>query len=415
MPDYLFHPYDLREMLQGQEQRALGTAAGLSPTKILGSSLDELLAEILEDFELDEITLHLDQVTASQSETQVDVSSDWNRVIHDRSRPFKMAGTTVTFFVPFTGDPRVFACKPGTWSSVLPTGLVRDSHIEIEVTGVGLLASDAKRQFDSNVQRISQYVGWANADVAEFNSRLPTSVQGALEHRLAKVQADQSLVADLGVPIRKRDDVESTFVTPEVRRKPSIRAPKPTAKVAAPPEPVIASEMYEHILGVLQNMVGMMERSPTAFASMKEEDLRNHFLVQLNGHYEGNATGETFNFEGKTDILIRVDGRTVFIAECKFWAGPKRLAEAVDQLLGYTSWRDTKTALLIFNRERNFSAALSKISPTISAHPNFVREIEYGDESTFRFVVRHRDDPDRHLTLTVLAFELPEATGATAS
>jgi hypothetical protein len=29
----------------------------------------------------------------------------------------------------------------------------------------------------------------------------------------------------------------------------------------------------------------------------------HHFLVQLNGQYEGQATGETFNFEGKTDMI----------------------------------------------------------------------------------------------------------------
>src|SRR5260370_4966399 len=54
---------------------------------------------------------------------------------------------------------------------------------------------------------------------------------------------------------------------------------------------------------------------------MGEEDLRTHFLVQLNGVYEGQATGETFNFEGKTDILIRADGGNIFIAERKFWSG----------------------------------------------------------------------------------------------
>jgi hypothetical protein len=37
--------------------------------------------------------------------------------------------------------------------------------------------------------------------------------------------------------------------------------------------------------------------------------------VQLNRHFEGAATGETFNHRGKTDILIRVDGKNIFIAE----------------------------------------------------------------------------------------------------
>jgi hypothetical protein len=60
---------------------------------------------------------------------------------------------------------------------------------------------------------------------------------------------------------------------------------------------------------------------------MKEEDLRQHFLVQLNGQYEGRATGETFNFEGKTDILIRAERKNIFIAECKFWDGPDSLTK----------------------------------------------------------------------------------------
>jgi hypothetical protein len=56
---------------------------------------------------------------------------------------------------------------------------------------------------------------------------------------------------------------------------------------------------YEHILEIMSNMVHVIERSPEAFKGMREEDLRQHFLVQLNGQYEGQATGETFNFQGK--------------------------------------------------------------------------------------------------------------------
>ena len=94
---------------------------------------------------------------------------------------------------------------------------------------------------------------------------------------------------------------------------------------------------YEYILSVLSNMVAVMERSPRAFKDMNEEDLRTHFIVQLNGHYEGQATGKTFNYQGKTDILIRADGRNIFVGECKFWTGPSGLTEALDQLLGYTA------------------------------------------------------------------------------
>ena len=97
--------------------------------------------------------------------------------------------------------------------------------------------------------------------------------------------------------------------------------------------PALSHSDYEEILRIMKNMALVMERSPRAFADMEEEMLRWHFLVQLNGAYEGQATGETFNFKGKTDVLIRVDDRNVFIAECKFWKGEKAFLETIDQLV----------------------------------------------------------------------------------
>ena len=73
-----------------------------------------------------------------------------------------------------------------------------------------------------------------------------------------------------------------------------------------------------------------MERSPSAFVTLGEEALRLHFLLALNGHYEGAATGETFNYEGKSDILIRVKGRNIFAAECKATTSKASMIQTVD-------------------------------------------------------------------------------------
>jgi hypothetical protein len=166
---------------------------------------------------------------------------------------------------------------------------------------------------------------------------------------------------------------------------------------------------YEHILTVIGDMSAVMERSPQSFSGMKEEDLRHHFLVQLNGHYKGQATGETFNAEGRTDILMREKGKNIFIAECKFWRGPESVTEAIDQLLGYASWRDTKTALLLFNRNKDFSSVLTKILETVKQHQNCLKQLRYQSETGSRWLFHHRDDKHRELMLTVLAFEIPES------
>lgn len=119
------------------------------------------------------------------------------------------------------------------------------------------------------------------------------------------------------------------------------------------------------------------------------------------------APGETFNFQGKTDILIKVDGKNVFIAECKFWAGEKQFFDTVDQLLSYLSWRDTKAAVLIFNRNANFTEVLEKIAEATPKHPNYKRNIGKLDESSFRYIFHQPNDKNRELTLSVLAFDIP--------
>src|SRR5882762_11631396 len=154
-----------------------------------------------------------------------------------------------------------------------------------------------------------------------------------------------------------------------------------------------------------------MERSPKAFHDIDEETLRTFFLVPLNSHYEGQATGETFNYQGKTDILIRSGDRNIFIAECKFWGGPAKLIETIDQLLGYLSWRDSKAAILLFNRNKDFSKVLSTISEVVRAHRNFQKDEGNRGETAFRYAFRHKDDAAKLLHLSVIVFDIPSPAG----
>jgi hypothetical protein len=141
---------------------------------------------------------------------------------------------------------------------------------------------------------------------------------------------------------------------------------------------------------------------------MEEEEIRNLLLVDLNGHYEGAATGETFSASGKTDILLRADGKNVFIAECKFWEGSKALLAAIDQLLGYLTWRDTKAALIIFSKNADFSNVLAQIQETIPNHPKFKRSLKRLSESHFRYLFGQKNDPQRELYLAATAFNVPK-------
>src|SRR5262249_34649204 len=154
---------------------------------------------------------------------------------------------------------------------------------------------------------------------------------------------------------------------------------------------------YQEILRICESMSLVMERSPSVFATAEEEHIRVHYLVQLNGQYHGAATGETFNAAGKTDILIRHHDRNVFVAECKFWEGYGSLIKAIDQLLGYTTWRDTKTALIVFSRTKNFTATITEAQRAMKDHPRYKSGPAKEGESRFRYIYRHPDDDQRDI------------------
>ncbi len=116
-------------------------------------------------------------------------------------------------------------------------------------------------------------------------------------------------------------------------------------------------------------------RSRKSGRSLTATWLRWLFLVPLNGLYEGETTGETINFDGKTDILIRAKVRMSSLRNVQFRDGPEYLRKKIDQLLGYATWRDSKLAVVVFNRGRGFSTVLAKIGEVVKAHPNFRSEL----------------------------------------
>ena len=156
-----------------------------------------------------------------------------------------------------------------------------------------------------------------------------------------------------------------------------------------------------------------MERSPETFSRLGEEQIRDFFIIVPNSYYEGEATGETFNSKGKTDILIRHEDRNAFIAECKIWRGERNLSSTIDQILRYTSWRDTKTAIFVFNRSKNLSRILGKIDRVVGSHKfhkgkHGLTSEKLRNETTFSYVFHQPHDVNREILLTAMVFHIPE-------
>lgn len=404
--NYLFSDQDLRKAIENQERRIHAEIDGIEANRLLNTSPADLEQYFEQSYQMEPPRLREDEIAVDQAETKIDVSRDLDRYIRDRSRPFFIEGTTVTFFIPFDGEVELFKCQPSTYTTAPPRADVVGNELHLRYEKTEHNADHLRNEFDRDLGKIQRYLEWVAKDVAGFNIGLRDKVKARIESRRAKLLKDQGLVAGLGFPMRRRHDAPLTYVVPDVRRKPKIEMPKATTTPYTA-EPMLNMGEYEHILNVVRNMVLVMERSPHAFHAMKEEDIRQHFLVQLNGQYEGQATGETFNYQGKTDMLIRFDNKNIFIGECKFWHGPKAFTETIDQILSYSSWRDTRVAIFMFNRQKELSKVLEKIPALIEQHPNYKKRLALKDETAFRAVFHHPGDKNRELILTTMFFDIP--------
>lgn len=401
---YLFAQGHLPNVVEAQSNKMCSEIDAYEPDYVLNVNLHEMCDFLEQKYRIEPLCLKVESITTDHGEANVKSDLDLWGIVDPLGGPRYVKGTFVTFIVPFEGDPSLFKLRPATHNVSPPRGSVVGNELHLTIASANPNPQAMRAEFDAELQKIQRHIEWSNSDLASFNVGLKQAARQHIESRRQKILNDQGIATALGFPVRRRAGAAQTYAVPVVRRELQFQRPHATSK---PREPALDTSEYEHILSIISNMVEVMERSPAAFSTLDEEALRTHFLVQLNGQYEGQATGETFNCDGKTDILIRVEGRNIFIAECLVWRGAEYLTEKIDQLLGYTSWRDTKTAIIIFNRNKNTSAVVAQVPKVVTAHPNCVQQLEWQSESGFRFAMRHRDDENREFTLSLLVFDVP--------
>jgi hypothetical protein len=403
---FLFEGASFYEVVQHVQKTAMTKMKANGEDAILQTPTDDIIAELLAEhaFRIPELR---------ESETWVE-DNEVTREVANRGYDFyadqfggRQTVTThvASFHVPFNGDGSLFSISPSTRSLPGPSAEVRGQELIIKLVTDQRTGAQVRQDFESRIQSIKQHLATLRNDLRGVPDQIETAARAYVEQRKAELLRSKNLVASLGFPMKRRPGAPTTYRAPEVRRR--LSPVKPQTVAPFKPEPVLDEAEYQHILNVMDNMTKVMERSPHTFQNMGEEDIRQHFLVQLNGQYEGQATGETFNFQGKTDILIRSEGQNIFIAECKFWHGEKGLLETVDQLLSYLSWRDSKTAVVVFNKNRNLSGVLNTIKAAMEKHAHKKHGPKTEGETRFRYVMGNPSDHNREIILTMMVYDIP--------
>lgn len=208
----------------------------------------------------------------------------------------------------------------------------------------------------------------------------------------------------MNVPFKKDTPINTYSVQPIVKKETPIIKDHIIKENTI--NPTIDKTLYNSILEVINNKCKTFEKTST-FNQFDEEELRDMIVSDLSTHFDASTTGESFNKNGKTDILMKYKNENLFIAECKFWKGIKQFYETINQLLGYITWRDTKTAIILFVDRKNISNVLEEINNKISNHDNYIKEIK-NDKEWLEYEFHIDSDDGINFKLAVLISHIPK-------
>lgn len=201
--DVLFSEFDLRAVLEAQRGRVKDLVMKIEPSRFEKESDEELAAVVASTLVVEPLVLLEDEISVSQKDAKVDVSHDFNRGIHDRSRPFYVDGVEVTYHVPYAGNSELWKCGPPGFDfnpprAVLTPGELRFPYEQAE----GDIAA-TKHSFVTDLGAIKQKLPEVNALVNEHNQSLESVVRRQVSGRRAVLGRKAADLSTLGYKIRE--------------------------------------------------------------------------------------------------------------------------------------------------------------------------------------------------------------------
>lgn len=408
----LFYDGDMDATLRAQQGSIASRVDSIPRDQFLNTSIEELTQHIVSALVVEPLTLYEDRAEMEQRETKIDVSGWRDRNPFRDPGPIYVAGTEVVVTIPYSGVQSLWKLRPNQCQSVFPRAVVRgpgrDGIGQLQIALSQPADEDPERfkaRLDEELKSIRFYVDAQRRQIEQFNAGLAGPIGAAVAARRERLKKNEGIKDLLGIPLKQREGtppVEPIKITRKL-----VRPLPPPPKTGYQSEPGITDEDYKHILSVIRHEGRTFEATPKTYAVHDEEELRDILLAHLNGHYQGAAAGEAFRRSGKTDIRIEDQNRAAFVAECKVWRGQKELSAAIDQLLGYLTWRDCKAALIIFNKNNaKFTELLGRIPDTIQAHEKFRQVLSNGQDGEWDFLMTSREDDARQVRVHVFVFNL---------
>lgn len=373
---------------------------------ILGVDEEEYINFIKEEYFVEPLVIYVES-------EQVEHPKITKEQIPTRFREYGYELEVYSFTVKYTfsGSAVLFKIRPSSWTMTSYEILVDDRNKKVSFT-FKLVEQDPKKfmaeksqAFSSAFTNIENVNNFAN----EWNNSVESTVEANFRRIKEKFLKENDFFAAINISTNK--NTESIFSVPTIK-KVEIPQPKVDKNKEFASIPTMSQKMYIDILKVVYDAGKSMEKKPALYQGKDEEGLRDQFLFILETRYEGiTATGETFNKNGKTDIILKysADNTNLFVAECKFWKGASEFQQAINQLFDrYLTWRDSKVALMFFVQNKDFSKVIETVKIEAKKHSYFKKIVDYNGESTFSYIYRLPNDEDKDVYLEIMLFHFDQ-------
>lgn len=376
---------------------------------ILNANEIEYINHIKDEYALDVPTILFDDVYADMYED--DIPAEYFHMSFHVRPGEKYKKEVIQFIIPVEGNADLLLKCPASSFSIGGGGNfhVKGNTVIAEFINFHNDPIKIKQDYDREVNGVKRNYETLRTDILEFNNSLYAKIKSFVSNKKQKLLSKNNLMASLGVPLKKKNNISETFSVPQPKLKEKISIKPSVTEKGFTPEPALDDKNYFQILKLINDVGKNFERMPSVYENKNEEDLRDHILMTLDPNFElGTASGETFNKSGKTDIQLRFDSSVIFIAECKFWKGEKGYLKTISQLLNYLTWRDTKASVVIFVKQIDFSTILQKVEASTKDHDNYLGYINKTDENWFNYRFHINGDKNREIKLAVQLFHLPK-------
>lgn len=390
----------------------------ISEEKITTDSIDDWVDFFVSKYQIELISVYENSVELDMEEVKI---KKYN-IFYERHYPFEpeffqIDGYKIIFKIPFLGESKLFYLQPSTY--IIGMGDFEVDKLvpsKADDTGYLYYSCEYDREYLSKQENLKTYVNddfkksfenylkmveYVNRDLRNFNSKIDKLIRDKLEIKKNKYIEINNIKRALQIPMSLKEDAPNIkpILLKEVKK---IERPNPKSTFEEQ-EYCISDFDYNNILNIIHNACSAMESTAKTFNKNTEEELRDFIISTLGTHYVDSVTGETFRKGGKTDIHIMFENKSAFIGECKIWHGIKKFEDAIKQIFGYSTWKDTKVSLIVFNKEnKDFQSILNYIDSWINGN---TKQSKKENSNTWKCSM-YREDTNSNIQIAIQVYDI---------